>query len=87
MLPIVCHGCGHRFQRTASVLLEQDGLCPRCASSDIDLDEKGLPIDAREAKVQAIAETVWESNPQLDRKTAVSIARETVSAYPGVVRD
>jgi predicted Zn-ribbon and HTH transcriptional regulator len=35
---IVCHGCSHRFQRTAAQVLSE-GRCPRCASTDIDADD------------------------------------------------
>lgn len=46
-IPIRCMaaGCGHRFESTASAILT-DGRCPRCASSDIDVDEAGLEATA-----------------------------------------
>lgn len=40
LLPIQCHGCSHRFQRTAAAVLADD-RCPRCASVDLDVDDAG----------------------------------------------
>jgi Zn finger protein HypA/HybF involved in hydrogenase expression len=41
-----CHGCGHRFSREATALLNGGGRCPRCASADLDLAELVKKADA-----------------------------------------
>lgn len=50
LLPIRCMAasCGHRFESTAAAILA-DGRCPRCASTDIDVDEGGLEATAAQA--------------------------------------
>lgn len=42
-LSIRCHGCSHRFQRTAAQVLADD-RCPHCSSRDIDLDESSSSV-------------------------------------------
>jgi hypothetical protein len=38
VIAVACCACGHRYQADASALLAR-GVCPRCASADIDLAE------------------------------------------------
>jgi hypothetical protein len=46
MIYVGCHGCGHRFSREATALLNGGGRCPRCASADLDLAELVKKADA-----------------------------------------
>lgn len=50
MLDVACHSCSHRFQRTAAQVLSE-GVCPRCASTDIDLADN-VPVTAS-SEIQA----------------------------------
>ena len=68
-LPIRCmaSGCGHRFERTAAEVLA-DGRCPRCASTDIVVDEGGLEVSAAlPAEPAAIA---MEPASEVNQETA-----------------
>lgn len=64
MLPILCHACGHRFQRTAAAVLA-DGACSKCASTDIDVDEAGLAAKASTSRTGTPSpkiEVTWTQN-------------------------
>ncbi len=59
MIRIICHGCQHRFQRTAAQVLSE-GRCPRCASTDIDADDGWDEKDASRRTAQSEANWVQD---------------------------
>lgn len=95
LLPAVCMDCGHRFATTASRLLN-DGACQKCASDDLDYDAGGPPSVQREAlrtvgarrtaRVAEVARSIRQDNPSVTMGESMSLAREAVHRYQGVVQ-
>lgn len=99
MLPIYCHGCSNRFRRTAASLFSE-GVCPRCASTDIDVDETGLATQAAvtsrdgvpvpKLKMSWDQNSVWPYNYDDDNEfywTLVVDAPEPVAVIEGMIQD